>query len=121
MQPEKNGSLARNSPQAFHPTATCTSSSEGINVTLVPLYLVLHAVAGGPCPPHEEPPVHRRGRVRMITRGAHLCGLRRAWCLRRAWYYRCGGALRDGGPDLLRLAGGDPGPGGGKRPPSFWG
>ncbi len=46
MQPERDGSLDRNSPHAFHPTAAGTSSPEGIDVTLVPLYLIPHAVAG---------------------------------------------------------------------------
>jgi len=45
MQPERYGSLDRKGRQALHPTAGGTSSPEGINVTLVPLYLIPKAVA----------------------------------------------------------------------------
>ena len=45
MQPERDGSLDRKGRQALHPTAGGTSSPEGINVTLVPLYLIPKAVA----------------------------------------------------------------------------
>lgn len=47
MHPERDGSLDRNRLQALHPTATGTSSSEEIKVTLVPLFLVPKAVADG--------------------------------------------------------------------------
>ena len=45
MQPERDGSPDRKRPQALHPTAGGMSSPEGINVTLVPLYLIPKAVA----------------------------------------------------------------------------